>query len=239
MMKTISTLLLFLGTISAQAQDHAFQLGARAGAGYTMNPGVDKILVPEDYYSNYSFKEKGQVVPTVELYFNYHKPTSVIGAEAGFHWYQKASTLQYEDNQQLNYKVKTRYNYLGATALFKVYPWKHGLSIAAGGRLSFNLNPEGLKYESNQDDEMFAKYGWSTTDETQRLMQQKIKGNNRPNAEIGGGFGYEFKNGIVANLRYYYGLSNTIRTEQNDFHWVEQNNHSHSIELTVGYQFGI
>lgn len=45
-----SGLILLEGDLSAQ--ESSFQLGIRLGGGMSVNPGMDKILVPEDYYSN-------------------------------------------------------------------------------------------------------------------------------------------------------------------------------------------
>ena len=54
----LSALILSGGDLSAQ--ESSFQLGIRLGGGMTVNPGMDKILVSEDYYSNYTFKDKWQ-----------------------------------------------------------------------------------------------------------------------------------------------------------------------------------
>ena len=86
----------------------------------------DKILVPEDYYSNYNFKDKWQFIPTVGVFAQYHVDGSIIGVEGGFSYWQKASQLVYNDNKELNYKVTPRYNYIGVSALLKIYPWRKG-----------------------------------------------------------------------------------------------------------------
>ena len=39
------------------AQNTSFRLGVRLGYGVSVNKGMDKILVPEGYYSNYTFKD--------------------------------------------------------------------------------------------------------------------------------------------------------------------------------------
>ncbi len=49
------------------AQETPFKLGVRLGGGMSVTTGLDKILVPEDYYSNYSFKDKWQLTPRVLL----------------------------------------------------------------------------------------------------------------------------------------------------------------------------
>ena len=65
-----SLLVLFtLSYLSLSAQESAFNAGVRLGGGYSVNSHVDKILVSENYYSNYSFDNKGQFVPSAELFF--------------------------------------------------------------------------------------------------------------------------------------------------------------------------
>ncbi|MBW4760664.1 PorT family protein, partial [Prevotella denticola] len=43
----------------------------------SVTTGLDKILVPEDYYSNYSFKDKWQLTPTVGVFAQYHVDGSI------------------------------------------------------------------------------------------------------------------------------------------------------------------
>ena len=77
-------LILFLvSSLSLSAQESAFNTGARLGGGYSVNNHVDKILVSEDYYSNYSFDNKGQFVPSAELFLLYRQPASLWGVEEG------------------------------------------------------------------------------------------------------------------------------------------------------------
>lgn len=223
--------------LHAMAQESDVKLNVSVSGGYCVNNGVSDILVPEDYYSNYEFKDKGQFVLGGNVLCLYHKPTSVLGVEGGFAYYQKYTDLSYSDNQGLEYTVEQRYHYLGLMAAIKIYPWKHGFNVSAGGRVSAILSPKGISYTSNQEDEKFSKFEWATTSETERQMNEKLTA--RPDAAIGGGLGYEFSFGLNLNLRYYYGLSNTIRTETNDFNWAEKKNNSHSIEFSVGYLFNL
>lgn len=230
-----SGLILLGGDLSAQ--ESSFQLGIRLGGGMSVNPGMDKILVPEDYYSNYTFKDKWQVVPTAGIFVQYHTPESIIGIEGGISYWQKASQLVYDDKEGLHYEVTPRYNHLGLTALFKVYPWRKGFNVAVGGRAGADLNGKGISYDSNQEEERFSKYQFATVAETERLMKEKLSG--KPDVAIGGGFGYEIGRHWGIDLRYFYGVTSTIKTERNDYNWVEKSTHSHTAELSVSYLFDL
>ena len=61
------------------AQNTSFRLGIRLGYGVSVNKDMDKILVPEDYYANYTFKDKWQFTPTVGVFAQYHVDGSIIG----------------------------------------------------------------------------------------------------------------------------------------------------------------
>ena len=239
MMKTVLKAaifsVLFLSGGNLPAQVSPIRLGVRLGGGMSVTTGLDKILVPEDYYSNYSFKDKWQLIPTVGVFAQYHVDGSIIGVEGGFSYWQKASQLVYNDNKELNYKVTPRYNYIGVSALLKIYPWRKGFNISIGGRAGANLNGKGISYESNQEESKFANYHFATVAETERLMKEKLTG--QPDIAVGGGFGYEIDHHWAVDLRYFYGLNSTIKTEHNDYNWAEHSTHGQNIELSISYLF--
>ena len=53
------TVLLSTCCLSLSAQENSFYAGIRLGGGYSINNHIDRILVSENYYSNYSFDTKG------------------------------------------------------------------------------------------------------------------------------------------------------------------------------------
>lgn len=228
--------LFMLSALNLSAQESALKLGIRLGGGVSVNNGTGKILVPEDYYSNYKFSEKMQGIPSGGVYAHWHKTGSLFGADGGIVYYQKAAKLSYSDNMELNYDVRTRYSHLGVEGMLRCYPWRKGFSISAGGRIAAILNPKGLKYDSNQEDEKFASYGYGTSAETERIMRDKLTG--RPDVAVGGGFGYELPHWLF-DARYFYGLTSGLKTEANDFNWVDNSVHSHNIEISVSYLFNL
>jgi len=64
-------------------------------------------------------------------------------------------------------------------------------------------------------------------------MRDVIKG--RTNFAPAVGIGYEFSNGLTLDARYYYGISDVIETEVNNFHFIENKNASRSLQITIGY----
>ena len=233
-------LILFIAScLSLSAQESAFNAGVRLGGGYSVNSHVDKILVSEGYYANYSFDNKGLFVPSAELFFLYRQPASLWGVEAGIAYYNKTARVRYEDKNELNYTLSTRYHHLGLAAYFNLYPFKakNSLHVSLGGRIGANLSPSNLTYTGNQEDAKFSALGYPSVKETERMLKDKLKG--RPDAALGGGIGYDFPFGMTLDLRYHYSLTNSIKTETNTYNWVEHDNHNQQIELTVGYMINI
>lgn len=70
-MRTVLLMYLsFLLTSNVFAQESAFKLGVRLSGGYGLHNGIDKILVSEDYYSNYSFEKKVPLFLVPLFFFN-------------------------------------------------------------------------------------------------------------------------------------------------------------------------
>ena len=118
------TVLLSTCCLSLSAQENSFYAGIRLGGGYSINNHIDRILVSENYYSNYSFDNKGLFVPSAELFFLYREPGSLCGVEAGIAYYNKTARVRYEDRNELNYTLSTRYHHLGLAAYLNLYPFR-------------------------------------------------------------------------------------------------------------------
>lgn len=221
------------------AQDGNFHAGLRLGGGISSNSNVDRILVSEDYYSNYSLRKRVLFVPCAELFFLYKPQGNLWGVEAGIVYYNRTARVRYDDRDELNYTLSARYHHLGLAAYFNLYPFKERNTwhVSLGGRLGTNLSPENLSYKGNQEDAKFKKWKYPSVEETERVMRSKLKG--RPDAALGGGVGYDFHSGICIDLRFHYSLGSTIKTETNTFNWVECANHNWQAELTVAYVIDI
>ena len=80
----IAVLACALLPLKSMAQESDFKLNVSVSGGYNINTNVGDIFVPEDYYSNYEFKDKGSFVFGGNVLCIYHKPNTVLGAEGGF-----------------------------------------------------------------------------------------------------------------------------------------------------------
>lgn len=134
MRKVLLIYLSFLLTSNVFAQESAFKLGVRLSGGYGLHNGIDKILVNENYYSNYNFEKKGAFVPGATVFLQYHKPQTLFGVKGGIAYYQKAASVHYTDIKELDYTLSMRHHILGVSAYFSVYPMKKGLYVSVGGK---------------------------------------------------------------------------------------------------------
>jgi hypothetical protein len=64
-------------------------------------------------------------------------------------------------------------------------------------------------------------------------MRDVLKG--RANFAFGISLGYELANGISFDASYYFGISDVVETEINNFHFIENRNMSRVIQLMIGY----
>ena len=184
------------------AQDGNFHAGLRLGGGISSNSNVDRILVSEDYYSNYSLRKRVLFVPCAELFFLYKPQGNLWGVEAGIVYYNRTARVRYDDRDELNYTLSARYHHLGLAAYFNLYPFKERNTwhVSLGGRLGANLSPENLSYKGNQEDAKFKKWKYPSVEETERVMRSKLKG--RPDAALGGGVGYGHLHRLALSLQF-------------------------------------
>ena len=92
--------LLCCSSLPLAAQSSDFHAGLRLGGGISSNSNVDRILVSEDHYSNYSFRKRVLFVPCAELFFLYKPQGNLWGIEAGIAYYNRTARVRYDDNYQ-------------------------------------------------------------------------------------------------------------------------------------------
>lgn len=209
-------------------------IGIKAGASMTMIKNMSQIFVIENYYDNYSFKDLNKVSPAATLFYNYRQTDAFLGVEFDVNWFMHHDAVEYSDINGLNYTVDFKFHYVGVGAYIKCY-LHEGLFLAPGCKFGICLNPDGVTYESNQDDPKFEKYGYYSEEKTAFCVNDKVKG--RSCLGVGGMIGYEFINGLSVQFDYHYGLLDEVETQTNVYNWVEERNRSHSFQLMVGYAF--
>jgi hypothetical protein len=207
-----------------ERQDIVF--GIRTGAVYTGVTNLSNVLVSESYYSGYSFSNKKVWSPTGGLFINYRFPETISAIETEMSYMRLNNVLHYSDINSFEYDMKLKYDLLNIQLMYKLYPF-YGLTLSAGPRIGFNLTPEALYYTSNGED----TYGPDIR--IQQQMRDVLKG--RANFSVGIGLGYELDNGLSLDVRYYFGISDVLETQVNNYKFIENSNHSQALQLTLGF----
>lgn len=202
------------------------QAGIKAGAGYSQITDLSKMLVSESYYTGYTFTNSSELSFTGGLYINYKFNESISAFYSELSYSQLGNKLHYSDINDLEYDFVVKYNYVNLDFWYKAY-FLPGLSVGIGPRVGFNLTPGGLYYTSNGED----LYGPDIR--IQQQMRDVLKG--RTNFALGVSLGYELAIGLSIDARYYFGISDVIETEVNNFHFIENKNAGRILQVTIGY----
>jgi hypothetical protein len=233
MKKSILTLLVLLFIFSAYAQrtvkeneTRNLQFGLKAGTVRSRITDLSKVLVSESYYTGYSFDNKDVWSFTGGIFLNYKFSESISAFYSELSYSRLANLLQYSDVDELKYDFTLRYECINWELFYKAYVFK-GFCLGIGPRIGFNLTPGNLFYKSNKAD----LYGPDIR--IQQQMRDVLKG--RSNFSVGIMAGYEFSFGGSIDFRYYYGVSDVLETEVNNFHFIENRNESRFMQVTLGY----
>lgn len=233
MKKAFTLLLVLLSIFRIEAQSgrrsnetNYMQFGIKAGTVYTKITNLSKVLVSESYYTGYTFENSETWGFTGGVYLNYKFEESISAIYAEISYSRLGNKLHYSDIDDFEYDFIVKYDYLNLEIWYKAYVFQ-GLNVGAGPKMGFNLTPGGLYYTSNGED----LYGPDIR--IQQQMRDVLKG--RTNFSVGLCIGYEFVFGLSIDFRYYYGVSDVMETEVNNFHFIENNNASRVMQVTLGY----
>lgn len=231
-------LLFFAISFSSAAQyQESLMFGFKVGAGWSSISGLPAILVPEDFYSGYTFESRGLIRPAASLFVTYRLPDSPIGLEGRLTYSQHSVNLVYSDIMNFTYTCKFHYHYIGGGAYIRAYILS-GLNVAVGMRMGINLTPENIDYVSNSHeiewpDGIIPDSDAYTRDE----LRNVIKGLNT--SELSLLVGYEFVNGFSIDLGYSHGLNDVIETFANRHNFGNPINNPSAVWIAVGYAISV
>jgi len=224
--------LILIFSIKLHAQfESPFTYGIKAQVNYSDIKELSKMIVSEDFYTGYELTEEKTFGYNVGAFINYKFRESKFAFQPEITYAKEGGLLHYKDVNNLEYNMNFDYRFLQLNTLFKIYP-VGGLSVGVGPQFGINLTPNNIKYTSNAH-EIFGLENSPNDTETEKYLQEKIKG--KSNFQAIGVLGYEFEFGLMFDFRYVYGLTDIIETSPNQFRWVETNNTTSSFLFTVGY----
>jgi hypothetical protein len=221
--------LFFIVNVCSQSRENEsknLQFGLKAGTVSSKITDLSKVLVSESYYTGYTFENKNVWSFTAGIFLNYKFEESISALYTELSYSRLGNLLQYSDIYDFKYDFTIKYEYLNWELFFKAYIFR-GFHLGIGPRVGFNLTPGNLYYTSNGEDI------FGPDIRIQQQMRDVLKG--RSNYSLGVCAGYEFKFGISFDFRYFYGVSDVMETEVNNFHFIENRNEGRIIQFTLGY----
>jgi hypothetical protein len=233
MKKALTLLLAVFSVIHSQAQHgqsagtiKSLIFGIKAGAAYTNISDLSKVIVSESYYTGYTFEEKPGFNFTGGVFINYKFEGSISALYTEVSYSRLSQTLKYSDVNDFNYDLTLRYDYINLDFCYKAYVFR-GMHLGIGPRAGFILTPGGLYYTSNGEDQFGPDL------RIQQQLRDVLRGRNT--FSLGVIAGYEFPFGLSIDARFYYGLSDVMKTEINNFNFIETHNSSRVVQITLGY----
>jgi hypothetical protein len=223
------------------------QFGIRAGVNASIITGIPQLLVPEGFYSNYSFSEHWNFNPDVSLVASYPFEKSWLSLEVALSYYNITGKVHYEDIYALNYDVNFRQHYVGLEVLCRLWLFRDGsfksnqathggFNLALGLRGGVDVNREGnvikrLTYKSNAND-------YDETDkEIEEACRKVIK--SKPELSAVAKIGYQFSFGLSFDFGYYYSFFDIVETKTNPYRFIDNKNNAHVVQFTLSYSFSV
>lgn len=235
-MKKILLLLLLVSTKSLFAQgDRSITYGLFAGGIYSKMSNLPDVIVPKGVYEGYTLAEEGKFGATAGFLINWKYPYAKMSVQTEFSYSQQGTDLNYEDENELKYKINFNYSYLNVGAQFKYYPIE-GFYVGLGPYVGFNIASDDIKYTSNSAT-IFADSGayFESDENVQKVLKESLTGKNYFYGVLS--TGYEFSNNLSVGARYTMGLTDALTTEENGHRYSENKNMINSISVIIGYSF--
>jgi len=176
---------------------------------------------------NSTLENKGTYGLEGGFFLNYKLPDTRVALQPEILFRQSGDKISYSDPTGKKYELKLNYSYLEIGALYKVYPFE-GLNIGLGAFYGINLSPNNISYSSNEANGMYDVA-------TRQFYVDGLEG--KGDFSLCFGLGYELHQSIHFDLRYYYGISDVIKTNPSSFQFIENQNKSSVFCFSVGYSF--
>ncbi|NNF33688.1 MAG: PorT family protein [Saprospiraceae bacterium] len=209
-----------------QPTDGKFFYGFKAGA---VTSGISDIsttiirpVFPVDTYST-SLKNRTGITAGFIVYHRFKESKLAIQPEISYA--MGGGDFSYSDVNELDYTMQFKYQFLNLSIMSKLY-LAGGLYAELGPTLGLNLTGTSLQYNSNMPE-------LGPDLQIQQSLREVLKGKN--NFMLSGGIGYESEMGLGISARYNLGVVDILETQANGFFFIENENLSNSICVTVSY----
>ena len=224
-------LLLFSGLysmiVTAQYENNS-TYGLKFGALYSKISNLPEMIRGRNNtLDNSTIESKGAYGVEGGFFLNYKLPDTRVALQPEILYRQSEETVSYNDITNKKYELQFKYSYLVVGALYKAYPYK-GLNAGIGAFYGVNLSPSALEYASNEADGMYDVA-------TRQFYKDGLDG--KDDFSLCFALGYELRQSLHIDLRYYYGISDVVSSNTSSFQFIENQNKSSVFSFSVGYSF--
>ncbi len=207
--------------------EEGFFWGFKAGATHSSVTEVRSMLIAPIYpVETYQTTDGHRNGGLGAFYLDYrHSYKSYIVGRLELGYAMQGGLFSYQDINGLRYELAMNYDFLTISPLLKVNITTAGPYLVAGLQLGINLNPDALRYTSNDEAAINLQ--------VQESLRTVLKG--RSNAAVTAGIGFDItRSGLHLEGRYTLGLTDILETQANNFLFIETRNINSYFQLTVG-----
>ena len=214
------------GKFKSEVYYYGFKGGVNYGTIDDIRTTIIRPFFPEETYSTQS---EGLIGYSGGLFFYFRFLESSVAIQPEITYSIQGGRFKYNDIDDLAYQIDFNYQYLNLGTFLKIYPFSRdngGFHFSGGPRLSFNMANEKIDYQSNRPD-------IGPDLQIQQNLRDVLKGDTL--FSIGMGIGYDFSFGMSLEARYFLGVSDVIETQANGYNFIENDNRSNAVQVTLGY----
>jgi hypothetical protein len=219
------TFLFFPYLIQAQYESNV-TYGLKFGGIHTTISNLPEMIIGRNNsLENFTLENKGTYGVEGGLFLNYKLSDSRAAIQPELLYRTAGEKVSYKNTIGKEYELSLNYTYLVIGALYKSYPLK-GLNIGFGAFYGINLTSDRIEYKSNEEGGLYDV-------STRQFYRDGLAG--KDDFSMCFGLGYEFKKSIHFDMRYYFGVSDVVKSSQSSFQFIENKNRSSILSFSIGY----
>lgn len=206
---------------------HQFRFGVRAGAGYSAITSLGGMTENYNMRPQFTQEEKGGITFRGGIFATWKYGR--IGAELSVDYMRLTGSVEKNTiGPGLSEKTKVSCDVISPQLMFRFYPFRD-FYMSAGALLAIPFHTS-IDYTTNRTGTVYQQQ------ENLKAMhlQESIKSRAHLMPSLKIGYTHP-KNGLEAAVEYNYGITDLLRTLDNDYGIAERVNNSYYIGVSVGY----
>ena len=219
----------------------SFITGIFVGGNYSWIDGLDRTILSEPFFLEYSLKKKQRTGINAGIFINYRDEnfaSNLLGIHVELGYSQQGSDLNFKNFQKdFTYRIQFKYNYINLNALLKYYIADYDnayqmlphLNAFAGMRVGINTTPSNIIYTSGGTG---YEPAFGSDLAQQQQLQNVLKGKSSVGLVFGVGYEARF---FSIDARYNHGLNDVVETKSNSYNFIENHNANSFFQFTLAY----